>query len=176
MRAIAALMAYYNHKTQAAVLVMKFGYDRNADDLKQAEPLLAASVDDFARLTELTDKAYRNAAGMQTSQRQIPVRGGPGIVGGDGLETDGSVLYNVRGSGPYEVSVLRLAPTATGWSAKWVGARTDDTLDIPSTATLAGGWLWAVNARFGVASPFMIRLARLTGSHSRLGCKTVVCR
>jgi hypothetical protein len=25
----------------------------------------------------LTDKTYRNAAGMQTSQRQIPVRGGP---------------------------------------------------------------------------------------------------
>jgi hypothetical protein len=70
-------MSYYNHKTQAAVLVMKFGYDHNPDDLKQAEPLLAASVDDFARLTELTDKAYRNAAGMQTSQRQIPVRGGP---------------------------------------------------------------------------------------------------
>jgi hypothetical protein len=85
--------------------------------------------------------------------RAIPVSGGPGIVGGDGLETDGSVLYNVRGSGQYEVSVLRLAPTATGWSAKWAGARTDETLDIPSTATLAGGWLWAVNARFGVASP-----------------------
>jgi hypothetical protein len=77
MRAIAALMSYYNHKTEAAVLVMKFGYDQNPDDLKQAEPLLAASVDDFAHLTELTDKAYRNAAGMQTSQRQIPVRGGP---------------------------------------------------------------------------------------------------
>jgi hypothetical protein len=77
MRAIAALMSYYNHKTQAAVLVMKFGYDHNPGDLRQAEPLLAASVDDFTRLTELTDKAYRNAAGMQTSQRQIPVRGGP---------------------------------------------------------------------------------------------------
>ena len=35
------------------------------------------SVDDFAKLTKLTDKTYRNAAGMQTSQRQIPVRGGP---------------------------------------------------------------------------------------------------
>jgi hypothetical protein len=77
MRAIAALMAYYNHKTQAAALVMRFGYDHNPDDLKQAEPLLAASVEDFARLTELTGTAYRNAAGMQTSQRQIPVRGGP---------------------------------------------------------------------------------------------------
>jgi hypothetical protein len=77
MRAIAALMSYYNHKTQAAALVMRFGYDHNPDDLKQAEPLLAASVDDFARLTQLTDTTYRNAAGMQTSQRQIPVRGGP---------------------------------------------------------------------------------------------------
>ena len=85
--------------------------------------------------------------------QSIPVSGGPGITGGDGLETDGSVLYNVRGSGQYEVSVLRLSPTATGWAAKWVGARTDETLDIPSTATLAGGWLWAVNARFGVPSP-----------------------
>lgn len=85
--------------------------------------------------------------------RSIPVSGGPGIIGGDGLETDGSVLYNVRGSGQREVSVLRLSPTSTGWAAKWSGARTDETLDVPSTATLAGGWLWAVNARFGVASP-----------------------
>jgi hypothetical protein len=77
MRAIAALMSYYNYKTQAAVLVMQFGYDHNPDDLKQAEPLLAASVDDFARLTKLTDTSYRGAAGMVTSQRQIPVRGGP---------------------------------------------------------------------------------------------------
>jgi hypothetical protein len=84
---------------------------------------------------------------------EILVSGGRGIVGGDGLETDGSVLYNVRGSGQYEVSVLRLSPTATGWAARWTGARTDETLDIPSTATLAGGWLWAVNARFGVTSP-----------------------
>jgi hypothetical protein len=77
MRAIAALMAYYNHKTQAAELVMRFGYDHDPADLKQAEPLLAASVDDFARLTQLTDTTYRGAAGMVTSQRQIPVRGGP---------------------------------------------------------------------------------------------------
>jgi hypothetical protein len=77
MRAIAALMAYYNHKTQAAALVMQFGYDHNQADLEKAEPLLAASVGDFSRLTRLTEAAYRNAAGMQTSQRQIPVRGGP---------------------------------------------------------------------------------------------------
>jgi hypothetical protein len=77
MRAIAALMAFYNHKTQAAALVMRFGYDHDRAHLAAAEPLLAASVDDFARLTALTETTYRNAAGMETSQRQIPVRGGP---------------------------------------------------------------------------------------------------
>ena len=83
----------------------------------------------------------------------IPVRGGPGITGGDGLATDGDVVYNVRGSGQNEVSVLRLRSAGSGWTASWRGARSDSTLDVPSTATLAGGWLWAVNARFGVASP-----------------------
>jgi hypothetical protein len=90
------------------------------------------------------------AAGTTTP---IPVAGGPGIIGGDGLETDGNVLYNVRGSGQREVSVVRLTTVGSGWTAKWAGARTDSTLDVPSTATLAGGWLWAVNARFGVPSP-----------------------
>lgn len=83
----------------------------------------------------------------------IPVSGGPGLVGGDGLELVGSTLYDVRGSGQHEVSVLDLVATPTGWAARWRGARSDDTLDVPSTATVAGGWLWAVNARFGVASP-----------------------
>lgn len=84
---------------------------------------------------------------------EIPVSGGPGITAGDGLELDGSMLYNVRGSGQHEVSVLELVPVGSAWAARWRGARTDETLDVPSTATLAGGWLWAVNARFGVASP-----------------------
>lgn len=83
----------------------------------------------------------------------IPVSGGPGITGGDGLELDGHTLYNVRGSGQHEVSVLELVPVGTAWAARWRGATTDETLDVPSTATLAGGWLWAVNARFGVPSP-----------------------
>ena len=77
MRAIAALIAYYNAKTQAAELVMLFGYDHNPAHLTEAEKLLATSVEDFRKLTDLTDATYRNAAGMQTSQRQIPVRGGP---------------------------------------------------------------------------------------------------
>ncbi len=85
--------------------------------------------------------------------REIPVSGGPGLVGGDGLVLAGNTLYDVRGSGPAEVSVLRLRRTRHCWTAHWRGALTDETLDVPSTATLAGGSLWAVNARFGVASP-----------------------
>jgi len=77
MHAIAALMAYYNAKTQAASLVMLFGYDHDNGHLTAAEALLSTSVEDFRKLTALTDATYRNAAGMQTSQRQIPVRGGP---------------------------------------------------------------------------------------------------
>jgi hypothetical protein len=77
MRAIAALMTFYHAKTEAAALVMRYSYDHDASHLTEARSLLAKSVQDFAKLTELTENTYRNAAGMQTSQRQIPVRGGP---------------------------------------------------------------------------------------------------
>jgi hypothetical protein len=77
MRAIHALMSFYQVKTHAAELVMRYGYDQNQDHLREAESLLAQSVDDFRQLTGLTDKTYRDAASLHTSQRQIPVRGGP---------------------------------------------------------------------------------------------------
>ena len=77
MRAVAALMAFYNAKVQAAALVMRYGYDNDASHLSAARTLLAESVDHFAELARLTESTYRNAAGMQTAQRQIPVRGGP---------------------------------------------------------------------------------------------------
>ncbi|MBM6404426.1 hypothetical protein JQN72_09255 [Phycicoccus sp. CSK15P-2] len=84
---------------------------------------------------------------------EVPVQGGPGITAGDGIEIGRRTVYVVRGSGQQEVSVLRLCATKDGWTARWRGRLTDETLDVPSTATLAGGWLWAVNARFGVESP-----------------------
>ncbi|HYN66037.1 MAG TPA: hypothetical protein VES93_04055 [Ornithinibacter sp.] len=85
--------------------------------------------------------------------RELVVRGGPGLVGGDGLELRGRTLYDVRGSGPAEVAVLALSRRRRDWVATWRGALTDPTLDVPSTATWARGSLWAVNARFGVPSP-----------------------
>jgi hypothetical protein len=77
MRAIHELMLFYQTKTKAAYLVMLYGYDHDAKHLAEAETLLAQSVDDFHVLVSLTDKTYRDAAAMHTSQRQIPVRGGP---------------------------------------------------------------------------------------------------
>ncbi|KRB46019.1 MULTISPECIES: hypothetical protein [unclassified Terrabacter] len=85
--------------------------------------------------------------------RPIPVTGGPPITSGDGLELVGRTLYNVRGSGPQDVSVVRLRRDGGGWRARWVATLTDAALDVPSTATAALGSLWVVNARFGIPSP-----------------------
>jgi hypothetical protein len=84
--------------------------------------------------------------------RAIPVRGTK-IVGGDGLERRGSTLWVVRGTDDESVAQLRLRHRHGGWTATFRSRLTDRTLDVPSTATFAGRYLWAVNARFGVASP-----------------------
>lgn len=73
---------------------------------------------------------------------------------GDGLEVRGSTAWIVRNQ-VETVAVLRLngnltRATAVGTITKPVPA---DALDVPTTATIAAGSLWAVNARFGVAEP-----------------------
>ena len=84
--------------------------------------------------------------------RSIPITGTT-IVGGDGVERRGSTLWVVRGTDNASVAQLRLRHRHGGWTARFQSRLTDPTLDVPSTATFAGGYLWAVNARFGVASP-----------------------
>ena len=85
--------------------------------------------------------------------RPIPVRGVT-LTGGDGLERRGSTLWVVRGTddGPnaWSVTQLRLQRRFGGWTARFQARLTDPTLEVPSTATFAGGFLWAVNARFNV--------------------------
>jgi len=83
----------------------------------------------------------------------IPVTGGNPLVSGDGLELRGGTLYDVRGSGTSTVTVLTLRRTSSGWKASSRGDITSPLLDVPSTVTLNHGALYAVNARFGVASP-----------------------
>jgi hypothetical protein len=76
MKAIALLMQFYNAKTKAAEQVLLYGYDHDAAHLKQADALLATSVDRFKELTAVAEPAYRTATAMETTQRQIPFRGG----------------------------------------------------------------------------------------------------
>lgn len=83
----------------------------------------------------------------------VPVTGGPTITGGDGLERRGSTLWVVRGVSDVSVSQLQLTITPSTVSAAYVRTLTAPSLDVPSTATFTAGALFAVNARFGVASP-----------------------
>ena len=71
--------------------------------------------------------------------------GGVALSGVDGLELQGRTLYAVRNTNL--VTVVRLgSQLATGTV---LGDITDPGLDVPTTATVAAGRLWAVNARFG---------------------------
>jgi sugar lactone lactonase YvrE len=69
---------------------------------------------------------------------------------GDGLEVRGSTAWVVRNQ-IETVAVLHLNGRLT--SATEIGTITmpnpPDALDVPTTATIAAGSLWAVNARFG---------------------------
>jgi hypothetical protein len=76
MHAIELLMEFYNAKTKAAEQVLLYGYDHDAAHLRQAETLLAESVENFRELTAIAGPAYRTATSMETTQRQIPFRGG----------------------------------------------------------------------------------------------------
>jgi sugar lactone lactonase YvrE len=65
------------------------------------------------------------------------------LPGPDGLELRGDTLYVVGGG---VVTVVRLGARLA--SGVVLGEITDPGLDVPSTATVAAGRLWVVNARF----------------------------
>ena len=76
---------------------------------------------------------------------EIGLLGGADVSFGDGLELRGSRLWVVRNF-VGRVAVLQLGP---GFErALLLGEMTSAGLDIPTTATLAAGRLWVVNARF----------------------------
>jgi hypothetical protein len=71
--------------------------------------------------------------------------GGVALSSVDGLELQGGTLYAVRNSNL--VTAVRLGPQLAAGTV--LGDITDPGLDVPTTATVAAGRLWAVNARFG---------------------------
>jgi hypothetical protein len=76
MTAISLLMRFYDAKTKAAEQVLLYGYDHDAAHLRDADTMLAESVERFRELTAIAGPAYRTATSMETTQRQIPFRGG----------------------------------------------------------------------------------------------------
>lgn len=67
---------------------------------------------------------------------------------GDGMVRQGSTLYVVRNQ---DERIEALELDAAGTSATITGTLTDPDLDVPTTAGVAGPFLYAVNARFGTA-------------------------
>jgi hypothetical protein len=92
--------------------------------------------------TGATVEITRNTSGFSAAAATIQT--------GDGLELRGSTLYvvrnNVDGSTSEAVLVHRLGAGLT--TARLLGIVTSPALDVSTTATLAAGRLWVVNARF----------------------------
>jgi hypothetical protein len=80
-RCIRAMAENYSAKVQAAELVLRYDYSHDIRDMEQAEKFLAESFTAYQKLVTLTEKTYRYANSMQTSQRKIPVPGGVKGVG-----------------------------------------------------------------------------------------------
>jgi hypothetical protein len=78
MRAMEAQYRYYDAKTRAAALVLRYGYSHDRKDLDRAAVLLKESVGHYQRLVALTDKTYREACSVHSVSRRIPFRGAPG--------------------------------------------------------------------------------------------------
>lgn len=84
------------------------------------------------------------------------------IVNGDGLVLVGRTLYAVEG-GKNQITEISLSPDLR--EGRVVAALTSSTFDVPTTAALFGGSLYAVNAKFGTpplpTTPYeIVRVAR----------------
>ena len=58
-----------------SILVLKYNYSKDIQDLKKAAEYLSESLEHYRKLTELTQQTYSFAQSMQTSQRKIPFPG-----------------------------------------------------------------------------------------------------
>ncbi|MBN2180557.1 MAG: hypothetical protein JW715_01490, partial [Sedimentisphaerales bacterium] len=72
---IRAMSENYAAKVNAAILVLRYNYSKDIQDLKKAAEYLEESLDHYRKLTELTKDTYDFAQSMQTSQRKIPFPG-----------------------------------------------------------------------------------------------------
>lgn len=78
---IYAMAKFYDSKTRAAELVLRFAYSHKIEDMRFAGVQISDSVADIATLSYFTKELYHFANSMQTSHRKIPF---PGAVNGVG--------------------------------------------------------------------------------------------
>jgi hypothetical protein len=75
IHAIRAMCEHYAAKVSAATLVLRYRHSHAAADMHRAAEYLAASVEHYRTLVQLTDHAYDFANSLQTSHRRIPATG-----------------------------------------------------------------------------------------------------
>lgn len=84
------------------------------------------------------------------SARTIALANGESVPNGDGILLDGRTLYVVQNQNN-AVAVVRLSPDLASGVVRT--RLTDSDFSVPTTIDEFGRWLYAVNARFGIANP-----------------------
>jgi len=72
---IELLSRNYEEKVRAAMLVLRYGYSRDRQDMEKAAVHLEKSLEVYRELTRRTADSYRYANTLQTGHRRIPIRG-----------------------------------------------------------------------------------------------------
>lgn len=73
-----AFANFFAAKVEAAMLVLRYKYSNDIEDLENASQYLQMSVDCYDKLVSLTKETYLYANSMQTKQRRIPIDGTDG--------------------------------------------------------------------------------------------------
>jgi hypothetical protein len=73
-----AIANFFAEKVKAAMLVVKYKYSNDINDLEKAIPYIENSIEYYKKLVELTKDTYLYANSMQTQQRRIPIGGDNG--------------------------------------------------------------------------------------------------
>ncbi|MBN1187789.1 MAG: hypothetical protein JXB49_36285 [Bacteroidales bacterium] len=73
-----AIANFFSEKVQAAMLVLRYKYSSDVNDLEMALPHVEKSVSHYEDLVNLTKDTYLYANSMQTKQRRIPIDGTDG--------------------------------------------------------------------------------------------------
>ena len=78
MHCIRAMTKSYADKVRAAMLVLEYEHSGDISDLERALPLMEQSLEEYRRLTDLTDKTYLYSMSWHAFGRKIPFASGLG--------------------------------------------------------------------------------------------------